>query len=140
MGSTGSGNFSDYSQSSSGTSGAGTSGGGTSTGGGLAAGGQGAGVSCGADIDVDLQEVGTSQYFAAHNVTPPPDTAVRVRPSLVGGRIGVEASDTSEVVGVLPTDHNYLLRCLNEGYTYAGRVSLSLDAPFPRVRVELQSQ
>lgn len=130
MGSTGTGNFSDYSNTS----------GGASPGGGSVGGREAVGISCDADIDVDLQEVATSQYFAARNAVPPPDTVVRVKPSLVGRRIGVETSDTGEVVGVLPTDHNYLLRCLADDYAYAGRVSLSLDAPFPRVRVELQAQ
>ena len=129
MGSTGTGNFDDYS---------GTPGG-TSPGGGPSGGRGATGTRCDNRIDfVDLQEVATSDYYSTRGAVPAPGTDVGVRRSLVGGRMGVETTDTSEVVGLLPTTFNYLRQCLEQGYTYSGQVSASLDTPVPQVRVDLE--
>lgn len=88
---------------------------------------------------VPLEEVARCEYFAAHASLPPVGTPVAVRPSLVGGRVAVETS-SGEVVGFLPTEYNYVLRCMKQDYSYAGEVTSSTAKPIPVVRVDLESR
>jgi hypothetical protein len=85
-----------------------------------------------------LEEVARCDYFTAHHALPPVGTPVAVRTKLVSGRIGVETT-AGELVGFLPTDYNYLLRCMKQGYTYAGKVASSILKPVPVVRVDLEA-
>jgi len=84
-----------------------------------------------------LEEVGRCDYFIAHHAIPASGTPVVVRKKLVGGRIGVETTG-GELIGFLPTDYNYLLRCMKQGYSYAGQVTSSVAKPVPVVRVDLE--
>jgi hypothetical protein len=87
---------------------------------------------------VPLEEVGRCDYFRAHSTIPAVGTPVVVRKKLVGGRIGVETTG-GELIGFLPTDYNYLLRCMKQGYSYAGQVTSIAAKPIPVVRVDLES-
>jgi hypothetical protein len=134
MGSTGTGKFSDYPGSSGGRP-SGTPGGG---------GGGGSPTKpddvdkCGRAIsDMSLEEVALADYFKNHKAVPPVKTKVRVRKKLVGGRVAVETTASSEVVGYVPTVYNYLRGCMEKGWKYEGQVDDSSKGKLPKVKVSL---
>lgn len=89
--------------------------------------------------NVRLEEVGTSEYFSGRKTVPPVGASIQVRTNLVGGRIAVETTRGNQSVGFLPTQFNYLLGCLKDGYKYKGKVTASADSPTPRIVVDLFS-
>lgn len=140
MGSSGTGRFSDY---------PGTSGGSSKIGRGNGSGGSGNGGSGSGNArktdqclrmieSVALEEVARSEYFISHKILTSAGTAVTVRSSLVGGRIGIETVPALELVGLLPTEYNYLLQCMKQGYMYTGKVISTTAKPIPVVRVNLE--
>lgn len=125
MGSSGSGNFTDYPGSQvrppvGDTSGAG--------GGGGAAGGA---TLCDQTIVSELEEVERCAYYAAHGL-PVVGTAVSIAR---GARITVHINELE--LGYLPTRYNYLITCLEQGYTHTGSVASSLSRPLVRVSVNI---
>ena len=132
MGSRGTSRFTDYPGTSRGSSKAGTGGSG------------GSGNSKDTNIceqkitDVPLEEVARLAYFKAHAAAPAVGTAVKDLSELVGGRVGVEVSTSKEVVGLLPTQYNYLLQCVKQGYSYQGSVTSVSHKPILVVRVNLE--
>ena len=131
MGSSGSGNFSDYSGSQGGSSGGGASGGGANTN----------SDRCLEDIEgVRIQEIESSEYYENHESTPRQGTKVVVRSSLEDGRFAVETKSGKEVIGLLPTRLNFLRRCIEQGYSYSGEVSESSSGLVPSLRVDLEAE
>ena len=88
--------------------------------------------------NVLLEEVGRSAYFQAHNSLPAVGTAVRLRTERVGPRLSVDTA-AGESIGFLPTKYNYLVVCMEKGFTYSGEVVNSSQKPAPFVRVNLAS-
>jgi hypothetical protein len=100
MGSSGTGRISDYPGS--GKNGAGSGGGG---GGGSPPGGDDI---CGKAFAVRLEDIEHFDYYTNHTAVPPVGTVLRVT---FKKRLVAE-TDTGEVVGAIPTSHNYLAGCL----------------------------
>jgi hypothetical protein len=131
MGSAGTGNFTDYPGSQGGKPQGKKGGGG---GGGQTPDDSG----CDSPLeDIDLEEVASSEYVTDHKTVPPLKTKVRVRQQLSSGRIVVETVSSSESVGYLPTAHNRVVRCMKNGWKYAGTVIDSSSKKLPKVRVTL---
>jgi hypothetical protein len=135
MGSSGSGSFSDYSSQPSKKSPKKKSNKGQG-------GGSGGGAS-GKDpceqvlTGVALDDVARSEYFVAHNSVCPKGSVVTVREQLFERRIAVEL-DSGEIIGLLPTQYNYLVACMKDGYSYRGVVTASSTTPYPRVLVDIR--
>jgi hypothetical protein len=134
VGSTGTGNFSDYpgsrreSAEEQTGAGAGASGSGS----------DGGGDPCLTPLgEVRLEEVERCPFYTTASDVPPPGTDVEVLPDLVGGRIAVATQGDGQVVGFLPTRLNHLLGCLNNGYRYPGEVTASARVPVAVVQVQL---
>jgi hypothetical protein len=89
--------------------------------------------------NVALEEVATAPYYLEHEDVPSAGTSVSVRRALVGGRIAVETVDGAQVIGYVPTERNYLRRCMEQGYSYRGSVVSSAALPVPSVRVDLEA-
>jgi hypothetical protein len=87
--------------------------------------------------NVALEEVAVCDYFVTNHGLPATGTPVSVRKALVGHRIAVETTG-GEVVGYLPTDFNYLLRCMTGGFSYSGKVVSAKTKPVQVVRVDLE--
>lgn len=140
MGSSGSGRLSDYSKKS-GSKKSGTKPRGSKKGGGGGASGGSSGQdSCGKAIgDISLEEVARCEYYQKHSDVPRVSTVVRVRNVLVKHRIGVENKD-GELLGYLPTEYNYLVGCMEAGYSYAGLVKSSLNVRVPRINIDLRAR
>jgi hypothetical protein len=128
MGSSGSGNFSDYP----GTKASDVTGDGTGTAGGTS------GVDkCKKAFDVLLDDVGNSDFFSKFNNVP----AVGDQLSILFDGKRVFAIDENGVkVGALPTSFNYLVACLEDGVTYVGVVSTSAVSPVPTVAADFTSE
>lgn len=90
--------------------------------------------------EIALEDVATSEYFRRTRAVPTRGTEVRLRTALVGGRLGVEVTETSELLGLVPTEYNYLRACIGRGYGYTSAVTSSADRPVPTVRVQLTAQ
>ena len=133
MGSTGTNKFTDYPGSGGGRPDPGKKGKGGGGGG-----GGGGGDQCELAIeDLALEEVGSSEYFTSHGHVPRVGTQVRVRRKLVGSRLAVETVTAGEVVGLVPTEYNYLRQCMSRDYEYIGTVVSSSGGSIPQVSVDL---
>lgn len=127
MGSSGSGNFSDYSGATAtkDKAGQGAGGGGTS------------GVDrCQQAFSTLLEEVAQCDYFTQSRAVP----AVGQPLNIVFDR-RIFAVDARGIrVGALPTSFNYLAACLQNGVTYTGVVKSSALAPVPTVEADFVPQ
>jgi hypothetical protein len=135
MGSSGSGNFSDYSSTPAKkrSSKKKPSKGG---GGGSSGGASGKDPCSQPIVGIGLDEVGRSEYYAANKALPAAGSSVFVRKKLFHGRIAVE-NDQHQVIGLLPTQYNFLIGCVNDGYSYQGSVNSSSTTPYPRIKVDI---
>ena len=122
MGSTGSGNFSDYpgTKKVDGT-GSGAGGGGSS------------GVDkCQQAFECTLEEVAQCTYHMQTQNVPAPRAVLTL---MIRGRVfAVDANGLT--VGALPTAFNYLAACLADGKNYIGVVKSSSISPVPTVAVD----
>lgn len=115
MGSTGSGSFSDYPGSSK-----------PKGGGGSGTGGPAAPIDrCSRAFHVTLEDVEHCEFFKKHGASPAAGTELRI----VHKKRIVAQTAAGEIVGNLPTSHNYLAACLKDGFTYVGNVSASSSGP-----------
>ncbi|RWM24372.1 MAG: hypothetical protein E5Y01_17065 [Mesorhizobium sp.] len=119
MGSSGSGNFSDYSGRPKTDSGSGSSGGSSGS------------DKCGEAFTASLEDVASHDYYMNHGSVPAVGTQLTVE---VRGRVVAVAGTDS--VGSLPTRLNYLARCLQVGFTYTGVVTASSNGTNPQVQAD----
>ncbi len=114
MGSSGSGNISDY---------PGTSRGGS--GGGIGGGGEPPVDRCERAFSVRLEDIEHSDYFRTYGAPPPVGETLHVRQRK---RLVAETS-AGQSVGNLPTSYNYLASCMKSGWGYTGTVRTTSVAP-----------
>ncbi len=122
MGSSGTGNFSDYSGYKPQNNGD--------------QGGSSDEEKCNKAFSTRLDEVEPSQYFDTHNSVPPVDTRVSIS---FNSRLEVY-TDNMLLVGYLPTKYNYLAVCIQNGFSYVGTVSSSSNDPIASVEVDIVPQ
>lgn len=122
MGSSGSGNFSDYPGSARRQPVEGGAGGGGAAGG---------AALCDLVINAALEEVERCAFYQAHGL-PAVGVAISVQ---TGRRITVLVNGTE--LGYLPTTYNYLMTCIEQGYSYQGTISVAMQRPIVRVSVNL---
>lgn len=122
MGSTGSGRLSDYSRFSSAVKGV--------------TGGEDLINKCERAVATVLENVETCDYYKKRGAIPVKGTPVKIA---FKTRL-VALDDNGDVIGYLPTEFNYLLECLNDGYQYEGVVSGSFDTPLPSVYIAVTPQ
>lgn len=91
---------------------------------------------CEKAIATVLEDVEMCDYFKRNGHVPPKDTFVKVQ---IKTRL-VALDINEEIIGYLPTEYNYLLGCLTEGYEYEGVVSGSFDNPIPSVYIAVTPQ
>ena len=115
MGSSGSGRISDYPGSSSQRKPGGTGGGD----------GTPPADRCARAFNARLEDIEQSDYFLAHQTTPPIGTQVEV----VQRKRLVAQTTSGESIGNLPTSFNYLASCLKDGWRYFGSVQQVTSGP-----------
>lgn len=91
---------------------------------------------CNKAVLTNLEDVATSDYYKKHGTVPPKGTPVTITST---SRI-VAVDDNGDVIGNLPTEYNYLLGCIEEGYQYEGEVSDSFTTPLPSVSIAVTPQ
>ncbi|BDD85945.1 hypothetical protein [Desulfofustis limnaeus] len=124
MGSSGSGNFSDYP----GTKAVEVAGEGSGM-----AGGESGIDKCKQAFHVLLDDVGNCDFYSQFNNVP----AVGDQLGIIFDMKRVFAVDVNGVkVGALPTSFNYLVACLKDGVTYVGLVSSSASSPVPTLAAD----
>ncbi|MBR1492745.1 MAG: hypothetical protein IJ610_08390 [Bacteroidaceae bacterium] len=122
MGSTGSGRLSDYSRFGGAIKGV--------------TGGEDLVNKCEKAIATALENVETCDYFKRNGHVPSKGTLIKI--GLKTRLVALDYND--EVIGYLPTEYNYLLGCLTEGYEYEGIVSGSFESPIPSVYIAATPQ
>lgn len=75
--------------------------------------------------DAELEEVERCAFFEGHGALPPVGTDVVVVREQNSGRPAAATISAREIIGLLPADYNYLVACLESGYSYAGVVTLA---------------
>ena len=83
-----------------------------------------------------LEDVETCDYYKKFEKVPAKGTFVKIA---LKTRI-VAIDNNGNVMGYLPTEYNYLLECLNDGYQYEGEVSGSFENPVPSIYVAVTPQ
>lgn len=83
-----------------------------------------------------LEDVETCDYYKKNGHVPAKGTYVKI--ALQTRLVAVD--EKGDVIGHLPTEYNYLLECLNDGYQYEGEVSGSFETPVPSVYIAVTPQ
>ncbi|MBQ0088018.1 MAG: hypothetical protein KBT27_01625 [Prevotellaceae bacterium] len=122
MGSTGSGTLSDYTRFRGAVKGV--------------TGGEDLVNKCDRAVATVLEDVETCDYYKKNGHVPAKGTSVII---ILKTRL-VAVDENGDVIGHLPTEYNYLLECLNDGYQYEGEVSGSFDTPVPSVYIAVTPQ
>lgn len=91
---------------------------------------------CNKAVATSLEDVATSDYFKKHGTVPAKGTPVIITST---SRI-VAVDDKGDVIGNLPTEYNYLLGCIEEGYQYEGEVTDSFTSPLPSTSIAVTPQ
>ncbi len=91
---------------------------------------------CDKAVATVVEEVETCEYFVKHGKVPAKGTYVKIA---LKTRVAA-LDEQGDVIGYLPTEYNYLLECLNDGYQYEGEVSGSFDIPVPSVYIAVTPQ
>lgn len=122
MGSTGSGRLSDYSRFRGAVKGV--------------TGGEDLINKCDRAVATVLEDVETCDYYKKNGKVPAKGTYVKIALKI---RL-VAIDEKGDVIGYLPTEYNYLLECLNDGYQYEGEVSGSFETPVVSVYIAVTPQ
>lgn len=97
------------------------------------------GDECGAPLDIDLEEVALAEFYTQHRALPAVGTDVRLRNQLFHGRLVVEVAQSGEILGLVPTELNYLLACLGRGFRYEGTLVAASTKPIPSAAIQLDA-
>lgn len=119
MGSSGSGNFSDYSNYPSAIKGV--------------TGAVDSEDKCALAFSTLIEDVDTCEYYSKKGVLPAVGTEVYVDFKV---RLVVKSND-GLIIGYLPTKYNYLRNCIVKGFTYTGVVSNVSSTPINTVIVDI---
>ncbi len=122
MGSTGSGRLSDYSRFRGAVKGV--------------TGGEDLINKCDRAVATVLEDVETCDYYKKNGKVPAKGTYVKI--ALKTRLVAID--EKGDVIGYLPTEYNYLLECLNDGYQYEGEVSGSFETPVVSVYIAVTPQ
>lgn len=87
---------------------------------------------CDKAITTSLEDVGLSDYFKKRGTVPPQGTAIVIE---LRKRI-VAVTRSGESIGNLPTKFNYLAQCMQAGRKYTGNVQSSAAGLLPRVNID----
>lgn len=120
MGSTGTGSFSDYP--------------GSKPKNGEQTGGSSGQDNCGKAFSTNLEEVEICSYYKNLKTVPPAGHEVSI---YFNKRLIVKSDGENLDIGFLPTKFNYILICIESGYTYKGIVTKSSRLPFPTVTIDI---
>lgn len=89
--------------------------------------------------NIRLEDVAISDYFINQGTFPTHGEPVELNNTIHKGRLVVNSTYTSEVLGNLPTQYNYLINCIKKGMQYTGSVVASGLTPVPFVVVTLNA-
>ena len=91
---------------------------------------------CDRAVATVLEDVETCDNYKKNGHVPAKGTYVKI--ALQTRLVAVD--EKGDVIGHLPTEYNYLLECLNDGYQYEGEVSGSFETPVPSVYIAVTPQ
>lgn len=80
-----------------------------------------------------IEDVDTCEYYSKKGVLPAVGTEVYVDFKV---RLVVKSND-GLIIGYLPTKYNYLRNCIVKGFTYTGIVSVASSTPINTVVVDI---
>ncbi|MFA6483406.1 MAG: hypothetical protein WCW62_12560 [Bacteroidales bacterium] len=88
---------------------------------------------CQRAFSTNLEEVASSQYLIQNGYLPPVGTNVFIS---FNERIVAETED-GVCIGFLPTRFNYLLNCIENGFSYSGVIARSNSIPLPSLTIDV---
>ena len=88
---------------------------------------------CDKAVTTSLEDVATSEFYKKYNTIPSLNTRVSI---ILDVRLVAKNSE-GVTIGNLPTNLNYLLGCIEEGYQYEGVVVRAYEKPLPAVVIAL---
>ncbi len=88
---------------------------------------------CSEPITTFLEDVERCKYYTAHHSLPKVGSSVRVQ---LSKRL-VVTTNAGEVIGYIPTKFNYLAACIKSGIEFEGEITISSDKPIVKVQVHL---
>lgn len=91
---------------------------------------------CDRAVATFLEDVATSDYFKSNGKVPPVGASVVIT---FNKRI-IAIDENGIAIGNLPTEYNYLLACIQEGYQYEGQITNSFETPIPSVSIAVTPQ
>ena len=91
---------------------------------------------CDRAVATVLEDVETCDYYKKNGKVPAKGTYVKI--ALKTRLVAID--EKGDVIGYLPTEYNYLLECLNDGYQYEGEVSGSFETPVVSVYIAVTPQ
>ena len=86
---------------------------------------------CERAFSAELEDIQTSDYYKKYGKVPTPGAYV----SIGWNRRIIAMDEDGLTIGNLPTRFNYLLACLNDGFSYTGAVEESHDLGLPYVKI-----
>jgi len=89
---------------------------------------------CGNGFSTSLDEVSRCFYFMNTATLPPLGTKVNI--SFNGIRLVAETT-LGEEIGYLPTQYNYLKLCIDNGFNYTGEIISARTSPITAVMVDI---
>lgn len=90
-------------------------------------------------VEISLEDVATCFYYSTYNSVPSKGEIVILNPTIEDGRL-VIVNQEFEILGNLPTQYNYLRKCLDLGMQYEGVVRASGIDPIPFIVVNLHAK
>ena len=118
MGSSGSGNFTDYSNNSSSSK---------------KQGGSSGEDICERAFSTSLEDVDRSEYYVNYSTLPSAGTPIKIT---LNKRLQA-VTEKNEVIGNLPTSYNYLANCMKNGFNYGGQVISSKTKPIATIQIDV---
>jgi hypothetical protein len=125
MGSSGSGNLSDYQDYEKNKSSQSEQGGNS--------GGSSGEDQCSRAFSTSLDEVSLCEYYKNKKNVPPVNAVVKID---FKGRLRALV-ENDVCIGYLPTKYNFLRACMNDGFTYSGVIHESKLTPIPSIAVDI---
>lgn len=86
--------------------------------------------------NIKLEDVENCEYYRENKDVPNIGDYVLLRQTLYSGRLVIQ-NETGTVIGLLPTEYNYLRRCIEQGYSYEGTIITSGVKPLPFITIDL---
>jgi hypothetical protein len=90
---------------------------------------------CEKTFDIELENVKSCEFFITNNFLPEINNPVSIEI-----RNQLCATINNQILGYLPKSANFLIKCINSGYSYNGIIILSQEKPIITIMVNISTK